>query len=47
MQNPEVVRAIESLARELKSINKHLEVIAQDVRKRQHEKDNYLVKGMK
>jgi hypothetical protein len=43
----QVTNSLKDIAKEMKSISKSLEVIAQDIRKKQSEKDNQLIKGMK
>lgn len=41
----EILMALKEVAKELKSINKNLGVIAQDVRNKQNKIDNTLIKG--
>jgi hypothetical protein len=46
-QSRDIVRAISELSRELKNINKSLSILAEDVKYKKIQRDNYLVKGMK
>ena len=41
----EILAALKEVARELKAINRSLEVLAQDVKKKQNIIDNTLIKG--
>ena len=46
-QSRDIVRAIAELSRELKEINKALNILAEDIKYKKIQRENYLVKGMK
>ena len=45
MENKDVVNAIAALTREVKNISKSLEVIAQDIKKKNEIANNTIIKG--